>query len=108
MTAELLGAMIWAWELIKSLTITDWLLVFVVFGLRSISSAIRWGFASLMVMLKPVRRHYRAIEQERKRREHRRDERESIGDLLSAGAATQADIDRLNQLDAEERNRRER
>jgi hypothetical protein len=84
---------------LRSLTVTDWLLILVLLALWGVASAIRWGFASLIQALEPVIDHYRGIEE-------RHQEREMIGDLLKAGVATPEDIDRLNRLDAEEREER--
>ena len=106
MSAALLVAASWAWDFLRSLTVTDWLLVLVVFALWGVASAIRLGFASLIEALEPLTQHHRGIEQEREEREGRKQERELLGDLLKEGVATPADIDRLNRLDAEEREER--
>jgi hypothetical protein len=100
--AIVLAFALWAWEMLKSTTLTQWLLLGIAFGLSGIASAIASGFRSLIEMLteklEPVSEHYRAIEE-------RRSERQMIGDLLREGVATREDIDRLSELDAEERPR---
>ena len=65
-----------------------------------------YKYSCLPEAVDPVTEHHRGIEQEREDREHRKREREMLGDLLKEGAANAADIDRLNRLDAEEREER--
>jgi len=90
----------WVWDLLTSMTMTHWLLVAIVLGLSGIANAIASGFRTLAETvadkLEPVSEHYRDIEE-------RRSERRTIGDLLRAGAATPEDIDRLNELNAEDK-----
>ena len=103
--AVIVAVALWAWELLKSMTLIHWLLLAVALGLSGVASAIASGFHTLTETLtdklEPMSEHYRDVEE-------RRHERNTIGDLLRAGAATPEDIDRLNELDAEDRPRHPR
>lgn len=102
MSAALFVAASWVWELLRGLTVTDWLLILVVFGLWGIASAIRWGVAVLTEAIAPVTEYYCGLKEEHEERDERRRKREMLGDLLKEGVATPADIDQLNRLDAED------
>lgn len=92
----IIAAASWLWSILASLTFTHWLLIAILIALAKIGGAINRSAEMLSEKLDPIREHFAGIED-------RRGEGRFIGDLMKAGAAGPEDVDRLNELDAEDR-----